>query len=61
MAEKGDQKELENIKELLVANSMQTDAVAQLLIEKGIITEQELLLKLKQVVFDHKTKQGHDN
>jgi len=57
MAEKPDQNEMENIKELLVANSMHTDALAQLLIDKGIITEQEILSKLKQVVLDHKNEQ----
>ena len=49
MAEKLDEKELVSFKELLMANSYQTDALTQLLIEKGIITEQEFYLKLKQV------------
>ena len=49
MAEKLDEKELVNFKELLMANSYQTDALVQLLIEKGIITEQEFYLRLKQV------------
>jgi hypothetical protein len=41
MAEKLDPKELVSFEELLRANMIQTDAVAQLLIEKGLITEQE--------------------
>ena len=49
MAEKLDDKELVNFKELLMTNNYQTDALVQLLIEKGIITEQEFYLKLKQV------------
>ena len=43
MAEKLDPKELVSFKELLMANSMQVDAVAQLLIEKGIITTEDFL------------------
>jgi hypothetical protein len=49
MAEKLDDSELVNFKELLMTNNYQTDALTQLLIEKGIITEQEFYLKLKQV------------
>jgi beta-N-acetylglucosaminidase len=49
MAEKLDPKELVSFKELLMANSIQVDAVAQLLIEKGIITTEEFFAKLKQV------------
>ncbi len=49
MAEKLDPKELVSFKELLMANSIQVDAVAQLLIEKGIITKEEFFSKLKQV------------
>ncbi len=49
MAEKLDSKELVSFKELLMANSIQVDAVAQLLIEKGIITKAEFFTKLKQV------------
>ena len=41
MAHKLDPKELVSFKELLMANSIQVDALAQLLIEKGIITEAE--------------------
>jgi hypothetical protein len=36
-------------KELLMANSIQVDALAQLLIEEGIISEQKFFEKLKQV------------
>jgi beta-N-acetylglucosaminidase len=49
MAEKLDPKELVSFKELPMANSIQVDAVAQLLIEKGIITTEEFFAKLKQV------------
>ncbi len=36
-----------NIQELLVTSLAQTDAVAKLLIEKGVITQEEFLEKLK--------------
>jgi hypothetical protein len=38
MAEKLDPSELVSFKELLIANSIQVDALAQLLIEEGIIS-----------------------
>ena len=56
MAEKLDPSELVNFKELLMANSMQVDALAQLLIEKGIITSEEFFMKLKQVQMDYQKK-----
>jgi len=49
MAERLDQKELVTFKELLITNSIQVDALAQLLIEKGLITEDEYFTKLKCV------------
>ena len=49
MGEKLDPNELVSFKELLMANSIQVDAVAQLLIEKSIITKEEFFAKLKQV------------
>lgn len=56
MAQELDNKELVTFKELLMANSIQTDALAQLLIEKGIITEQEFFAKLKQVLMEYEAK-----
>jgi len=47
MAEKLSAKELVSFKEMLIANSIQVDALAQLLIEKGIITRDEFFTKLK--------------
>ena len=41
MAQKLSKKELVTFKELLMDNSIQTDALAQLLIEKGIITKED--------------------
>ena len=49
MAQKLDDSELVSFKELLMANSIQVDALAQLFIEKGFITKEEFFEKLKQV------------
>jgi hypothetical protein len=57
MAEKLDDKELVSFKEMLMAHSIQVDTLAQLLIEKGLITEEEFFLKLKKVQGDYLRKQ----
>jgi len=36
---------------------IQVDALSQLLIEKGLITEEEFHAKLKQVLYEYKEKQ----
>ena len=54
MAEKIDQNELASFKELLMANSMQVDAIAQLLIEKGIFTKDEFFGMLERVQMEYK-------
>jgi len=56
MAEKLDPSELVSFKELLMANSMQVDAIAQLLIEKRIFTKQEFFDMLKQVQREYGSK-----
>jgi hypothetical protein len=53
VADKLDPKELVSFKEMLMANSIQVDAMAQLLIEKGLITEEEFFRKLKAVQADY--------
>jgi len=58
MGEKLNEKELVSFKELLRANSIQVDALSQLLIEKGIITEQEFYTKLKEVQYDYESKRS---
>jgi hypothetical protein len=58
MAERLDEKELVGFEELLRANSIQVDALSQLLIEKGFITEQEFFVKLKQVQGEWEMKRG---
>ena len=56
MAEKLDPNELVSFKELLMANSMQVDALAMLLINKGLITHDEYFTKLKQVQAEYQRK-----
>ena len=58
MAEKLDEKELVSFEELLRANSIQVDALSQLLIEKGIFTEEESFTKLKQVQYVYESKRA---
>ncbi len=58
MAQKLDDSELVSFKELLMANPIQVDTLTQLLIDKGIITQDEFFTKLKQVQMDHKSKQN---
>jgi hypothetical protein len=56
MAEKLDPSELVDFEELLIANSIQIDAIAQLLIEKGIFTKDEFFNMLKQVQMDYQRR-----
>jgi mannitol/fructose-specific phosphotransferase system IIA component (Ntr-type) len=56
VAQKLDEKEPVTFKEMLMANSIQVDALCQLLIEKGLITQQEFFTKLKQVQADYNSK-----
>jgi len=56
MAKKLDPTELVSFKELLMANLIQIDALTQLLIDKGLITQQEFFTKLKQVQTDYQNK-----
>ena len=56
MATKLDEKELVSSEELLMAQMIQIDAVSQLLIEKGIFTEEEFFMKLKQVQAEYQNR-----
>jgi hypothetical protein len=49
VAQKIDSDELANIKELLIACSIQVDTAIKLLIERGFFTEKEFFGKLKEV------------
>jgi len=56
MPEKLDDNETVSLEELLMANVIRTDTIAQLLVEKGIFTEQEFFTKLKQVQAEWESK-----
>jgi hypothetical protein len=45
-----------DLQELLMAQMIQLDAVSQLLIEKGIITDEEFVAKLKQVQHQYESR-----
>ena len=40
----------------MLTNSIQVDALAQLMIEKGIFTEEEFHGKLREVMMDYESK-----
>jgi hypothetical protein len=56
MAQKIDPADLETFREFMLANSIQLDAITQLLIDKGIITQEEFVTKLKQVQTDYMSR-----
>ena len=56
MAQKLDQDELDSFRELLISNTIQLDTVTRVLIEKGIITDEEFFDKLKQVQAEYQKK-----
>ena len=58
MAQKLDDTQLVTFKELLMANSIRVDALAQLFIEKGYITKEEFFDKLNQVQAEYQSKQS---
>ena len=58
MGEILDDRELVSFKEMLMTNSFQVDALAQLLIEKGIFSEQEFFTKLKTVQMEYESKKA---
>ena len=58
MGEKLDEKELVSFKELLMSNTIQIDAVTQLLMEKRAFTEDEFYAKLKEVQREYERNKG---
>lgn len=58
MAQQIDPAELISFREILMANAIMSDALLQLLIEKGIISQEEFFTKLKQVQAAHKERQN---
>ena len=58
MAEKVSDKDFVTFKELLMANSIQVDALAQLLIEKRLISQEEFFKKLKEVQSENESRKA---
>ncbi len=59
MAQKLDPKELVSFKELLMADMIEIQTIAQLLVEKGIFSWEEYSTKLKQVQAEFNSKSNH--
>ena len=49
MAKEPDSKEIADIKEVLIANMIEIQTIYRMLVEKGIITEDEYLKRLEQI------------
>jgi mannitol/fructose-specific phosphotransferase system IIA component (Ntr-type) len=58
MAEKIDPKELASFRELLTSQMAMLDALTQLMVEKGVITDHEFFDRLKQVQAEYKSKRS---
>ena len=58
MAERLDEKDLVSSEELIMSQVIQLDTVTQLLIEKGIISQEEFFTKLKQVQYEYQSKRA---
>jgi hypothetical protein len=56
VTDRNDSNEIATIQDLLMANSMQLDAIAQLLIEKGIISKEDLFDMLKRIQKEYQKK-----
>ena len=57
MAKKLNPKEVATFEELLISNSIQIEALTQLLVEKGLINFKEVFEKLKEVQKNYKKPQ----
>jgi hypothetical protein len=58
MAQKLDNSEIVSFIELLMANSIQVDALAQLIARKGFITKEEFFEMLKEVQADYQKNES---
>jgi hypothetical protein len=58
MVQELDGSEVVSFKELLMANSIQVDALAQLMIRKGFITKEEFFDMLKEVQAEYQSRQN---
>jgi len=58
MAQQLNPEELASFKELLISDMIEIQTIAQLLFEKGIITQKEYDVKLKQVQAEYLSKKA---
>ena len=58
MAQQLSPEELASFKELLISGMIEIQTIAQLLFEKGIITQREYDVKLKQVQAEYLSKEA---
>jgi len=49
-------KEMATVREMLLSNSIQVEALIQLMIDKGLITGDELIARLKKVQAEYQRK-----
>jgi mannitol/fructose-specific phosphotransferase system IIA component (Ntr-type) len=56
MDEQLDPKEMVRFQEILTANSIMLETLTQLLMEKGIVTNEEFFTKLKEIQTEYKKK-----
>jgi len=58
MASKLAEKEIVTFKELLISEMIQTEALTRLLIEKGIISQEEVTVMLRRVQTEYDKRRG---
>ena len=56
MADDIETNEMTTLKDLLLANALQIDAVAQLLIDKGVFSKEEFFEMLKRIQAEYEKK-----
>ena len=56
MADNIEPNEMATLKDLLLANALQIDAVAQLLIDKGVFSKEEFFEMLKRIQAEYEKK-----
>jgi hypothetical protein len=59
MAKPLPEKELVSFKEPLIANSIQVDALAQILTEEGLITKEKFIAKVKEIQAQYEKRKPH--
>jgi hypothetical protein len=57
VAQKIDHNDLVTLREFMLANAIQNDALTQLLIDNGLISQEEFIAKLKELQADNLSRQ----